>query len=394
MEILNKQSMNIVHLRDKYLAVTFIYFLLKGFRKHNHYILCREIEQEDLVQFPYDKIIKTSFLFYPFWIADKILTVKLKLSHRIINDWRSYFFKIKQIKDVKIIHAHMGQQGVYALPLMKRLKCPMVTTFYGADMSIYSKDKFWYRKYLELFNNSNGIIVEGYFMKQRMIVLGCPEEKVFISKIGIPIENIKFSTRPVLPAGGCLNIFMCATFTYKKGFFDALNVFRLLKTEDIPFRVHIVGDGILKKQILDMISEYDLANEVILLGRRSLKEIYDFGQNCHVFFHPSKFGPDGDSEGGAPTIILEMQAMGLPVISTKHADIPNIIPEGNHFLLGEEGNVTQLFDIFIRFIDNSHRWNDISATGRRFVEINHSNYICAEKLEHFYEEIYKSENRV
>jgi colanic acid/amylovoran biosynthesis glycosyltransferase len=384
--------MKIIHIRDKYLAVSFIYFLLKGFKIHDHYILCREIDKEDLIRFPYEKIKKTSFIFFPFWILNKILTVKFKFNHWLINDWFSYYFVARKLKNVNLIHAHMGLQGVYSIPLMKHLKCPLVTTFYGADMSLYAKDPYWYRSYLKLFHESQGIIVEGPFMKDRMKDLGCPEEKIFISKIGIPIENLIFQFRPAYSEDSTLNIFMCATFTFKKGFLDAIEVFRLLKKGNLRFRVFIAGDGMLKEAIIKSIAESDLKNEITLLGRRNLSEIYSFAQDCHVFFHPSKFGPTGDSEGGAPTIILEMQALGLPVISTFHADIPNIIPSENHYLLAEEGNISQLLEAFTRLIDNRQNWDKIAVEGRNYVEQNHSNQFCARKLENYYEEIYRSEN--
>lgn len=384
--------MKIVHIRDKYLGVTFIYFLLKGFRRHIHYIMCREIDIADLTKFPYDKIIRTSYIFFPLWFIDKFLTVKLKFNHRLINDWISYYYRIKQLKNVDLIHAHMGLQGVYALPLMRKLRCSLVTTFYGADMSLFAKEKYWFVNYQKLFIESDGIIVEGPFMKERMIDLGCPGEKIFISKIGISLEHMKFQFRPSFRSGESLHILMCANFTHKKGFFDALAVFRMLKIKGVIFKVSIIGDGILKKKIEDMIYEFDLSDDIILLGRRNLEEIYHLSQDCHVFFHPSKFGPNGDSEGGAPTIILEMQALGLPVVATRHADIPNIIPEQNHHLLAEEGNINELFSVFNNYLDNSRRWNEFSNAGRSFVEVNHSNVNCAKKLEDFYEKVYKSGN--
>lgn len=385
--------MKIVHLRDKYLGVTFIYFLLKGFKKHDHYILCREIDKKDQIKFPFDKIFRTSTFFYPLWFIDKFCQVYLKFKYRRINDWISYYFKIKSIKNVNVLHAHMGPQGVYALPIMRKLKIPLVTTFYGADMSEFANIEYWKRKYLTLFEESTAVIVEGPFMKEKMIQLGCKDEKVLISRIGIPVEKINFKYRPrYSKQDDCLRVFMCATFTYKKGFFDAIEVFKLMRERLINFKVYIVGDGILKDRIEDRIKEFDLSKEISLLGRKGLDDIYNIAQDCHLFFHPSKYGPSGDSEGGAPTIILEMQALGLPVISTYHADIPNIIPAVNHKLLAQEGNVSGLFSCFTYLIENNSIWNTISDNGRHFIEENHSNIKCAKYLEDYYAEICKLQN--
>jgi glycosyltransferase involved in cell wall biosynthesis len=79
-----------------------------------------------------------------------------------------------------------------------------------------------------------------------------------------------------------------------------------------------------------------------------------------------------------------MQALGLPIVSTTHADIPNIIPRGNHFL-APEGDVNLLVRQFMRLLDEKDTWNKMSKRGRIFVEENHSNVVCAKKLEAFYE---------
>ena len=48
---------------------------------------------------------------------------------------------------------------------------------------------------------------------------------------------------------------------------------------------------------------------------------------------------DGDSEGGAPTILLEAQAIGTPIVTTRHADIPHVVPEGPGVWLCAEHDV-------------------------------------------------------
>jgi colanic acid/amylovoran biosynthesis glycosyltransferase len=61
-----------------------------------------------------------------------------------------------------------------------------------------------------------------------------------------------------------------------------------------------------------------------------------------VLIHPSATAADGDSEGGAPTILLEAQAIGTPIVSTRHADIPHVVPPGPGVLLCAEHDVEAL----------------------------------------------------
>lgn len=372
----------VIHIRDQYLRVSFIYFLLKGFKKYEHIVFCREIIASDLVYYPYSRIQKTSIFFYLTWLLDKIFTVKFGFNSRVINDWWAYWFLLRKSKNVIVLHAHMGQQGYYAIPLSRKSKLPLFVTFYGSDMSDVPKLPGWMNKYSELFEAAAKVIVEGSFMKCKMVELGCHSEKVEVVKIGVPMDHLTFQYRPKYIRSKPLQILMCANFFPKKGYLKALKTLSLLKSKNISFSVKIIGDGPLKEEIIAKIDEYNLNDDVKLLGKLSLDQIYKLSEEMHIFFHPSETALDGGSEGGAPTIIIEMQALGLPIISTTHADIPNIIPIANHFLAPEYDEV-ELSNQFINLL-NIENWDEISLRGHDFVKREHSNEKCSGDLERLY----------
>jgi colanic acid/amylovoran biosynthesis glycosyltransferase len=374
--------MKIVHLRDQYLRISFLYFLLKGFSSHKHYLLCREIIKQDVKAYPYDKIYKTNILFYPLWIINKIFIRFLRNNNRLLNDWQSYYFIIKKIKNIDIIHAHMGPQGYYAIPLATKLNVPLFVTFYGSDMSDVPKLPGWMDKYNKLFSVASKVIVEGEIMKSKMLKLGCSSNKVEVVKIGIPMDHLTFQYRTKYNINEPLQILMCANFFPKKGYLKALKALKILKDKDIKLLVKIIGNGPLKNEILNTISEYNLNEEIELLGNMSLEQIYQLSQKMHLFLHPSETDSNGGSEGGAPTIILEMQALGLPIISTTHADIPNVIPAENHFLASEYDvhDLVSQFEKLLK-VDN---WDDISKRGHDYVKSEHSNAKCSSDLEQLY----------
>jgi colanic acid/amylovoran biosynthesis glycosyltransferase len=378
--------MIIAHLRDVYLKVTFIHHYLIAFSRYRHIVLCRKIKDREV--FPFKEVYKTSLFFFPLFLLDQIFTNKIGFKIRPINDWQAYKKLINKINGVNILHAHMGLQGVYAIPLAKSTNIPLVVTFYGADMSSQVRNNVWKLKYEELFGIASLILVEGIFMREAMIKIGCPREKVKVSRIGIPVDKIQYNPRIPPNDNEVLKIFMCASFVPKKGFFDALCVVDALRKNGLKVQCHIVGDGSLELKIKKLISELALEEITVLYGRVFPSRIFEIANDCHVFFHPSKTDETGDSEGGAPTIILEMQAMGMPVISTLHADIPNIIPVQNHFL-AEEGDVDGLLKVFLKLLENRHEWPFICQRGLDFVKQNHDNRICAEIIESYYDEILK-----
>ena len=91
-----------------------------------------------------------------------------------------------------------------------------------------------------------------------------------------------------------------------------------------------------------------------------------------IFIHPSVTAANGDSEGGAPTTILEAQVCGLPVVSTTHADIPSIVVPGESAMLAPERDVVTLGNYLCTLLSEPERWAEMGMLGRSFVERYHN----------------------
>jgi len=57
---------------------------------------------------------------------------------------------------------------------------------------------------------------------------------------------------------------------------------------------------------------------------------------------PSVQASNGDNEGGAPVVVIEALAAGIPVVGSRHCDIPNIVQHGRTGLLSEERDIEDL----------------------------------------------------
>ena len=136
---------NIYHIRDKYIGIPFLYFIIKNMGT-NHFVLSKEINKKDEVLFPFNRIKLVNKFEYFLYLLDKISIVFLKFTAKPINYLNSSLNKLGEMKKSVILHAHMGQQGYYSLYLKKKLSCPLVVTFYGADMSSVPKIKGWLDK--------------------------------------------------------------------------------------------------------------------------------------------------------------------------------------------------------------------------------------------------------
>ena len=89
---------------------------------------------------------------------------------------------------------------------------------------------------------------------------------------------------------------------------------------------------------------------------------------------------DGDTEGGAPVCITEMLATGMPVVSTTHCDIPEVLGSDLHHLLAPERDVEALVACLNTLILNPLRWVEWAQAGRRRVEAEYHKGKQAERL--------------
>jgi len=311
------------------------------------------------------------------------------LSKRLTGDYDLYRRIILKLHRAKLLHAHFGPIGYSLLELKQKMRLPLITTFYGFDMSLLPRIKEWKDKYKQLFAEGDLFLAEGSNMKSELIQLGCPHHKIKIQHIAIDTEKFEFRKR-LSKAGRKVILLFCGRFMEKKGLIYSLMAFRevLSKYPNIEFR--IIGDGDLRTEIEDYIDHAKLRNKVTILGMQSHAVVETEMQNSDIFLHPSVTAANGDSEGGAPTILLEAQATGMPVLSTYHADIPEVVVPGKSALLSNERDWRSLAANLLFLLKNQDAWCSMGEAGRRHVESRHDIQKQSKKLEEIYFQLIKN----
>ena len=121
-----------------------------------------------------------------------------------------------------------------------------------------------------------------------------------------------------------------------------------------------------------------------MLGFLNYEDYLKEMDKADIFVQPSVKAANGDMEGGAPTTILEAQALGMPVISTCHADIPNIVVEGKSSLLSKEKDYKSIASSMEYLLETQEVWEQMGNNGREFVETYHNIYKEVDRLEKIY----------
>lgn len=125
-------------------------------------------------------------------------------------------------------------------------------------------------------------------------------------------------------------------------------------------------------------------DEIVWLGVQPHRRVIEEFQACDILIQLSVTARNSDSEGGAPTIILEAQACGIPVVSTAHADIPYVTRRNDTALLSPERDVDSLADNMGYLFENPHLWPVMGLKGRKHIAKYHDVIKEVRALENIY----------
>jgi colanic acid/amylovoran biosynthesis glycosyltransferase len=110
-----------------------------------------------------------------------------------------------------------------------------------------------------------------------------------------------------------------------------------------------------------------VGGQVKLLGWKNQTEVVQLLRDTHIFMAPSVTAEDGDQEG-TPTVLMEALAQGLPVLSTRHSGIPEVVVEGESGYLVPERDVDALAERLENLLEHPEQWPAMGTAGRRHVE--------------------------
>ena len=320
------------------------------------------------------------------WSAARYPTIK-RLVNRVVRKSTGqypFYAGILKREEADLIHAHFGDQAFRCLRARKGSGLPMLTSFYGADATQYPRLPGWRERYGRLFAEGEGFLVEGRAMKKRLVELGCPVEKIHVHHLGVDVERISFvERRPI----GRVRFLICAAFREKKGIPYALRALAQAREErPFSFELVLIGDGPDRPEIKKLVEDLGLSEQVDVRGMRPYSEVIGELGRCHALLQTSATAADGDGEGGAPVILLDAQASGMPVVGTYHADIPEYVVDGVSGFLAPERDVEGLADCILRLVGAPEKWTEMGREGRRHVEMNYSATTQGEELEGIYDE--------
>jgi glycosyltransferase involved in cell wall biosynthesis len=228
------------------------------------------------------------------------------------------------------------------LHVAQRLEIPFFGHAHGCDVSAELRQPRSREAYLR-YNDAGGIITMSEFSRARLVALGIRPEKVHVVPYGIDVP----SAGSVRPEPDIVSVLAVGRMTAKKAPILVLDAFRRAVHTFPRLRLDYVGEGELLPAARQFVRAFELDDYVTLHGGRSSDAVIEMMTRADIFVQHSVTDPDTGDEEGLPVAILEAMANSLPVVSTRHAGIPEAVADGETGLLVDEMDSKRMADCLV-----------------------------------------------
>lgn len=274
---------------------------------------------------------------------------------------------IKSLKKNKIdvVLAEYGTHANSILPFIKKVGLPLVVHFHGYDASIKEVIEK-HENYKEVFEYASKVIAVSKKMKQMLLDIGCPKEKLIYNVYGPQPEFLK-----VEPTFTKKQFIAIGRFTDKKAPYYSILAFKKAVENHPDTKLIMAGDGQLLNTCKNLVKYLDIQANVKFPGIIAPEKYRELLSESLGFVQHSITAESGDMEG-TPLAVLEASAAGLPVVSTLHAGIPDVIIDGKTGLLCEEHDVNKMAENMIALLDNPNLARKLGRAGKENIKENYS----------------------
>lgn len=285
-----------------------------------------------------------------------------------------------------ILLCHFGWNGLKAAGLKDTgaIRGKLITAFHGMDISLYLQEAGDH-VYDNLFETLDLALPISELWQKRLIKLGCDPQKILVHRMGIDCQKFPFTLR--LPhQNNSIRIVTIARLVEKKGVEYGIRAVAKLATLFPNITYQIVGDGVLRAQLEKLVQELNVASQVQLLGWKQQTEVKEILDQADIFLAPSVTSKEGDKEG-IPVVLMEAMAMGLPILSTLHSGIPELVENGVSGFLVPERDVDALAQKLQYLIEHPWLWGEMGKAGHKFVHEFYNIYKLNRQLVKIFEQI-------
>ncbi len=230
----------------------------------------------------------------------------------------------------------------------------------GGDMSTLTRQNP--HRYDCFFNETDIWLPVCDFFRQRLIKLGYDERKIQV--LGSSIDCKKFTRSE--KKSDRIRVATTARLIPKKGIEYALRAIANVINRYPQIEYIVIGSGKWKSGLEKLAHNLNIQKNVIFMGHKTHEEIIDILNDTDIYIQPSVTSANFNQEG-IPNALKEAMAMELPVISTYHAGIPELVDHDVSGLLVPEKNAEAIKSAMLDLIEHADKRKSLGLAAREKV---------------------------
>lgn len=282
-----------------------------------------------------------------------------------------------------VLHAHFGPVANSFRFARALWRAPLVLSFHGYDICVTPRAE-GPDVYRNLFRDADTVTINSEYARGLVRELGCPPNHIKYLRYGVEMDAYACPERPRAP-GKPVRLLTVGRFVQKKGIEFGLRAVAIARQKHSELHYDIVGDGPLRSSLQKLATELGLNNHVTFHGFKDNHFNRQLMTRAHIFALPSITADNGDQEN-TPISLIEAQASGLPVLSTRYSGIPEIVLDGKSGFLVPERDTPALAEKLLLLIERPELCNQFGACGRKHVEAQFELHQANQDLVRLYEE--------
>ena len=278
--------------------------------------------------------------------------LKIKIDRKDLNsrEWVEEFALLLQAKFENIIAVvgHFGNGMRCGSLLAEALSVPIMGIFGGSDVNVEVGSDKYRKRYKALFDDKNAyFITVASYLAEKLINLGAPRARTYawrrgvdFSQFDVPSWQSKMEKRPI-------KIIMAGRYIEVKGHEFAIKGFANAIKSCPDLELNFYGEGPLEIAMKSLARELGIHEKVKFHGIVPRTLLLEKLKSAHIGLLTSTKCRDGRTEG-IPNILVETQAMGLPVVATNNGGISEVVSDGNTGFLVDERDINGISSSLIR----------------------------------------------
>jgi colanic acid/amylovoran biosynthesis glycosyltransferase len=289
---------------------------------------------------------------------------------------------------IRLIHAHFGPGGAEIMRLAARLEIPLVVTFHGWDLKVGAEighrmslyERLYRRRLPSLLRQASKVICVSQNWADRLLNFGCPPEKLHTNYLGVDsrfFDGVRGQFDPMA-------IFFVGRLVRRKGAHTLLEALQLLRHRGVDAHLTVIGEGPESSNLQHTVVERNLP--VRFLGKKTPAEIRELLRHAAVLCAPSTTA-GGEVSEALGLVLLEAQAMSVPVVATRNGGISETLGEGKTGYLVDQDSPNALSTALAALLDNESLNRCFGQRARSFVCERFDIDRCYRALEDIYDQI-------